>query len=66
MLKLELPDEMGEDWTKGAHLGLSGSTGELSDNHDVVRLETYVSSEAAQRGEKARAEKRPVEVEPVR
>ena len=64
--KFELPAEMGEEWTKGAHLGLTASTGQLSDNHDVVRLETYVSSEAAEKGEKDRENKRPVEVEPVR
>eukprot|EP00904_Undaria_pinnatifida_P013990 jgi/Undpi1/9721/HiC_scaffold_27.g12177.m1 len=52
--QVELPPEMGKDWTKAAHLGLSASTGQLSDNHDVVRLETYVSSDAAEKGEKKR------------
>ncbi|CAM9225147.1 unnamed protein product [Ascophyllum nodosum] len=64
-VQFELPAEMGEEWTKGAHLGLTASTGQLSDNHDVVRLETYVSSEAAEKGEKDRENKRPVEVEPA-
>lgn len=63
--KIELPSLMGDAWTKGAHLGLTASTGELSDNHDVIRLETYISSTAAERGEKQREQKRPVEVEPV-
>eukprot|EP00752_Nemacystus_decipiens_P016762 g15000.t1 len=52
--QIELPNEMGEGWTKSGHLGLTASTGQLSDNHDVIRLETYVSSEAAERGEQKR------------
>lgn len=56
---------MGEGWTKGAHLGVSASTGQLSDNHDVVRLETYVSSAAAEKGERHREEKTPLEISPV-
>lgn len=59
---------MGEGWTTGCHLGLSASTGELSDNHDVVRVETYVNSQAAVTGEKIREEQKaaPAEVNPVR
>ncbi|CAN0569916.1 unnamed protein product, partial [Ectocarpus sp. 12 AP-2014] len=45
---------LGEEWAKGGHLGLTASTGQLSDNHDVIRLETYVSSEAADKGEEKR------------
>lgn len=57
---------MGEDWTKAGHLGLTASTGELSDNHDVVRLETFVDSEAAVRGEQRRESRAPLEIAPVR
>ncbi|CAM9525993.1 unnamed protein product [Ectocarpus sp. 6 AP-2014] len=52
--QLDLPKELGEEWAKGGHLGLTASTGQLSDNHDVIRLETYVSSEAADKGEEKR------------
>ena len=57
---------MGEDWAKSGHLGLTASTGQLSDNHDVVRLETYVSSEAAERGEQKREQGSGAELDPVR
>lgn len=57
---------MGEGWTKGSHLGLTASTGQLSDNHDVIRLETYVSSEAAEKGEQRRENASPGELDSVR
>lgn len=57
---------MGEDWTKAGHLGLTASTGQLSDNHDVIRLETYVSSEAAEKGEQKREQGSASELDPVR
>lgn len=56
---------MGKDWTKAGHLGLTASTGQLSDNHDVIRLETYVSSEAAEKGEEKREQRSAVELDPV-
>lgn len=65
MRQIELPLEMGEGWTTKGHLGVTASTGELSDNHDVIRLDTYVSSEAAVTGEKKREDKTAIEVEPV-
>lgn len=34
--KVDLSDELPEDWQKGAHLGLSASTGALADNHDLL------------------------------
>ncbi|CAN0326766.1 unnamed protein product, partial [Laminaria digitata] len=64
--QLELPPEMGKDWTKAAHVGLSASTGQLSDNHDIIRLETYVSSEAAEKGEKQRENRIQSDLDPVR
>ncbi|CAM9657747.1 unnamed protein product, partial [Phaeothamnion confervicola] len=38
------------------HVGLSASTGQLADNHDVIRLDTYTSAEVAD-VEVSRAEK---------
>merc|ERR1711879_827377 len=38
-LSAELPFE--PDWSRQAHLGLSASTGQLADNHDVLSLITY-------------------------
>ena len=57
---------MGKDWTKAAHIGLSASTGQLSDNHDIIRLETYVSSDAAEKGEKQRENRVQSDLDPVR
>jgi hypothetical protein len=33
---LEIPD-----WPREAHIGLTASTGQLSDNHDVLSLVTF-------------------------
>lgn len=64
--QVTLPDEMGTNWTAEAHVGLTASTGQLSDNHDVVRLETFVSSDAALKGEENRESKTAVAIQPVR
>ena len=37
---IPLPD----NWSRRAHLGLTASTGQLADNHDVVSLSTYSES----------------------
>jgi hypothetical protein len=34
----QLPASLGEEWAKSAHLGVSASTGQLADNHDVLSL----------------------------
>ncbi|CAN0262846.1 unnamed protein product, partial [Discosporangium mesarthrocarpum] len=54
-------------WAKQAHIGVTSSTGQLSDNHDVIRLETFISSRDADVGENRlkRQKEMPVEMEPV-
>lgn len=32
---------MPEDWWKSVHIGVSASTGDLADNHDVIEIQTY-------------------------
>lgn len=34
----QLPESLGEDWAKTSHLGVTASTGQLADNHDVISL----------------------------
>lgn len=34
----QLPASLGDEWAKTAHLGVSASTGQLADNHDVLSL----------------------------
>jgi mannose-binding lectin 2 len=36
---MELP--LKQDWSKSAHIGITASTGQLADNHDVLSLVTY-------------------------
>lgn len=64
--QIQIPEEMDDKWASGGHVGITASTGELSDNHDVVRLATYVNSDAAERGEEARGKRQQMEVKPVR
>lgn len=64
--QIQIPEEMDDKWASGGHVGITASTGQLSDNHDVIRLATYVNSDAAERGEEARGRRQPMEVEPVR
>jgi hypothetical protein len=33
--------DLADDWLSTAHIGVTASTGELSDNHDVIRIETF-------------------------
>lgn len=39
----ELP--FAEDWAKNSHIGITGSTGQLADNHDVISLVTFTDAE---------------------
>ncbi|CAM9351291.1 unnamed protein product [Choristocarpus tenellus] len=55
---------MDKGWVKSSHIGLTASTGELSDNHDVLRLDTFVSSNDAQIGENEPKSQSAVQVEP--
>lgn len=66
LLQVTLPEEISGNWTTGGHIGLTASTGQLSDNHDVIRLETFVSSDAARKGEEYRENKKSVDIQPVR
>jgi mannose-binding lectin 2 len=47
---MELPmnngKKFGENWAKSAHIGVTASTGQLADNHDVLSLVTYADIEA--------------------
>lgn len=63
---MELPADFEDGWTAGSHLGLTASTGELSDNHDVIRVETYIDSKAAEKGEQRREQATPGEMNTVR
>jgi len=44
---LELPG--GEDWLKNAYVGITATTGQLADNHDIISLSTYSNTEVMEK-----------------
>ena len=46
---------LSHDWLSKAHIGITASTGSLADNHDVLSLHTFTTSQEAE-GEKLRRE----------
>lgn len=45
MERLELP----EGWLEHAHIGVTATTGQLADNHDVISLQTYTEPMSMER-----------------
>jgi len=51
LTNLQLPEE----WARKAHIGITASTGQLSDNHDVLSLMTLSDAEISEMHELALA-----------
>lgn len=52
------------DWVRKSHIGLSASTGQLADNHDVLSLLSYSDFKVMETEEAAQAEKKLFDVAP--
>jgi lectin, mannose-binding 2 len=55
---------LSSDWLKDAHIGLTATTGQLADNHDVLSLVTYDDAEVLEVKEAEKAKKRYYEALP--
>jgi len=38
---------LGEEWATSSYVGISATTGELSDNHDIISFDVYGDDEVA-------------------
>lgn len=47
-----------KDWLKTAYVGVTASTGQLADNHDVISLLSFSDFDVMESDEEERAEKR--------
>lgn len=52
------------DWLKDAHIGITATTGQLADNHDVLSLVAYKDAEVLEVKEAEKAKKRYYEAVP--
>lgn len=56
MTSLKLP--FSSDWAKKAHIGITATTGQLADNHDVISLLAYSDFQVMETEEAAQADKK--------
>jgi mannose-binding lectin 2 len=56
--------DLPEDWASESYLGITAATGQLSDNHDILSLVTYVDQEVMEKEELIRNSKTVYEVSP--
>lgn len=52
------------DWARRAHLGITGTTGQLSDNHDVISLSTFSDAQVMEAHEAVSSSKKLYETAP--
>eukprot|EP00611_Tribonema_gayanum_P029464 TRINITY_DN7891_c0_g1_i5.p1 TRINITY_DN7891_c0_g1~~TRINITY_DN7891_c0_g1_i5.p1 ORF type:complete len:465 (+),score=91.70 TRINITY_DN7891_c0_g1_i5:238-1632(+) len=56
--KVTLPtDKLEAGWLSSAHIGVTASTGQLADNHDLLRVDVYSDEASADTGEQIRAKR---------
>jgi mannose-binding lectin 2 len=56
--------DLPEDWATESYLGITAATGQLSDNHDILSLVTYVDPEVMEEEERLKNSKSIYEVSP--
>jgi len=64
-IRTTLPDTIPEAWLKSAHVGVTASTGQLADNHDVLSLQSFSELEKARLHERMEDEKTFFETDPA-
>jgi len=52
------------NWAENAYIGLTATTGQLADNHDIISLSTYSDHSALEVHEAANAEKKDFKLDP--
>jgi mannose-binding lectin 2 len=59
------PFRLPKDWLVRAHVGITASTGQLADNHDVISLNSFTDSAVLEAHEKTESEKNAFETAPA-
>ncbi len=52
------------NWARSAHLGLTATTGQLADNHDIISLKSYTDAELLEVVETEESQKRHFQLDP--